>query len=108
MQICGFALWPAFVRPPPSSQAQSCEAEQHHRPRRGFRNFPDEECKVLVRPAPPRPFVAPLPHAEAEKGLGVVGRRVRQGTARDVTPWHPNLVVKIAKDADKVSAAAIG
>src|ERR1700734_3415613 len=94
---------------PPSSQAQSCEAQQHHRPSRGFGNFSDDEREILVRPGPPRPFVDAGRRSEAAEGLAVVGRGVRQGAVGDVTLWYVKFVIRCAKaeeEADRVSAAA--
>src|SRR5271170_8115661 len=55
-------------------EAQSREAKQHHGPRRGFgnRGGSDDECEVLVRPGPPRPFVRAGRRAEAAEGLTVI------------------------------------
>src|SRR3984957_146506 len=90
-----------------SYEAQSREAEQHHGPGRGFRDRTgsDDEREVLVRPAPPRPFVSAGRRAEAAKCLAVVGRGVRQRSVGDVGRRQDKLP---KKDANLVSAAAAG
>src|SRR5277367_5538762 len=61
-------------RPAIPRKGETGDADEHHRPCRGFRNRrSDDEGEVQVRPAPPSPFVGAGCHAEGAEGLSAVG-----------------------------------
>src|SRR6185312_638144 len=77
-RICALDAGAFSSRRPIASNAKARKAQQHHGPGRGFRNFPDDECEVLIRAAPPRPFVDARRDAETLEGLAAIGRDVRE------------------------------
>jgi hypothetical protein len=89
-----------------SHETQAGEAEQHHRPGRGFRDSSgsDNQREVLVRPGSPRPLKLSGRDPDGRKGLAAIGRGVRQGMAGDIARRN----VKRDSDADEVSAATTG